>query len=49
MEKLYYHNAGLAKFQSGLNGALEVAYENPGLTIYRVKLDPQQLALAALK
>jgi hypothetical protein len=27
----------LRKFEAGLNGALDVAYSNPGLTIYRVK------------
>ncbi len=37
VERLYYPGAGLQKFQSGLNGALEVAYENPSLTIYRVR------------
>jgi YYY domain-containing protein len=37
VERLYYLGDGLAKFDSGLNGALEVAYQNPDLTIYRVK------------
>jgi len=49
VEKLYYNNAGFAKFENGLGGALEVAYRNDSLTIYRVALDPEALALAALK
>jgi uncharacterized membrane protein len=36
VEELYYPKQGLAKFQTGLDGALEVAYSNPGLVIYRV-------------
>jgi uncharacterized membrane protein len=36
VERLYYPPAGLQKFANGLNGALEVAYQNPQLTIYRV-------------
>jgi uncharacterized membrane protein len=39
VERLYYPPEGINKFASGLNGALEVAYSNPGLTIYRVKPD----------
>jgi YYY domain-containing protein len=37
LERNYYPAAGLRKLQSGLGGALEVAYENEQLTIYRVK------------
>jgi YYY domain-containing protein len=37
VERLYYPGPGLDKFRAGLNGALEVAYENSSLTIYRVK------------
>jgi uncharacterized membrane protein len=36
VEQLYYPKQGLAKFQNGLDGALTVAYSNPGLTIYQV-------------
>jgi uncharacterized membrane protein len=49
VEKLYYSNAGMAKFESGLDGTLEVAYQNNLLTIYRVKLDPEALSLKAAK
>ncbi len=48
LEKLYYHPEGLVKFEGGLDGVLEIAYENPDLTIYRVKLDAYELALQAL-
>jgi YYY domain-containing protein len=37
VERLYYPAEGLAKFTNGLNGAIEVAHSNPGLTIYRVR------------
>ena len=37
VERLYYPAAGLRKLEAGLGGALEVAYSNPGLTIYRVR------------
>ena len=37
VEQLYYPAAGLRKFESGLGGVLEVAYQNDELTIYRVK------------
>ena len=36
VEELYYPSEGLAKFESGLNGALQVVYSNPDLTIYWV-------------
>jgi uncharacterized membrane protein len=40
VERLYYPPQGIAKFNSGLNGALEPVYTNPGLTIYKVKPAP---------
>ncbi len=43
VESLYYPAEGLAKFATGLDGTLEVAYKNPDLTIYKVN----QTALAA--
>ena len=36
VEKLYYPAEGLQKFDSGLNGALQVVYSNSDLTIYWV-------------
>jgi uncharacterized membrane protein len=36
LERLYYPPAGLAKFESNLNGNLELVYENPGTKIYRL-------------
>ena len=35
-EQFNYPAAGLKKFQNGLNGALELAYQNPGMQIWRV-------------
>ncbi|HEX5368311.1 MAG TPA: DUF2298 domain-containing protein [Dehalococcoidia bacterium] len=43
VERLYYAADGIAKFETGLDGSLEVAYQNPDLTIYRVN----QTALAS--
>jgi uncharacterized membrane protein len=37
VERLYYPQAGIDKFAAGLNGALDVAYSNPRLTIYKVR------------
>jgi len=37
IERLYYDPAGLAKFDTSLNGSLELVYENPGTKVYRVK------------
>jgi len=37
LERNYYDPAGLAKFDNGLNGNLELVYENPGTRIYRVE------------
>ncbi|MPZ47848.1 MAG: phospholipid carrier-dependent glycosyltransferase [Dehalococcoidia bacterium] len=45
LERAYYPIEGLRKFESGLGGALEIAYSNPGLTIYRVK--PAALGLGS--
>ncbi len=36
LERLYYPPSGLAKFEDNLDGNLELVYENPGTTIYRV-------------
>ena len=40
VERLYYPPVGIDKFDNGLNGALEVAYKNPELTIYKVRPAP---------
>ena len=45
LERLYYPAEGLAKLETGLGGALEVAYENAALTIYRVRLDASAAVL----
>jgi uncharacterized membrane protein len=47
LERLYYSEAALRKFQGSLGGVLEVAYENEELTIYRVKPGALWPALAA--
>ena len=39
LERLYYPPNGLAKFEDGLDGALERVYDNAGVTIYRLKPD----------
>jgi uncharacterized membrane protein len=46
VERLYYPAEGLRKLQSGLNGVLEVAFQNEQLTIYRVRPDALWPALA---
>ncbi|HWC29863.1 MAG TPA: DUF2298 domain-containing protein [Dehalococcoidia bacterium] len=45
-ERLYYPAAGLRKFQNGLGGVLEVAFQNAQLTIYRVNPEALWPALA---
>jgi uncharacterized membrane protein len=47
LERLYYPSAALRKFQNGLGGVMEVAYQNEELTIYRVKPEALWPALAA--
>jgi len=37
LERLYYPAEGLAKFEDGLGGNLELVYENPQTRIYRVR------------
>ena len=37
VEQLYYDPAGLAKFDNGLDGALEQVYENRDVRIFRVR------------
>ena len=37
VERLYYDQAGLAKFDTGLDGALELVYENDDVRIFRVR------------
>ena len=37
VERLYYPKSGLAKFEAGLDGALDRVYDNAGVTIYRLK------------
>ena len=44
LERYYYNPDGLAKLEAGLNGALEVAFQNESLTIYEVH--PERLAAA---
>ncbi|MBF6600282.1 MAG: glycosyltransferase family 39 protein [Dehalococcoidia bacterium] len=41
-----YYPGGMAKFQSGLDGALELSYQNPGMQIWHV-VPQAQLAQAA--
>jgi uncharacterized membrane protein len=36
VERAYFPDTGLAKFQDGLDGSLELAYENPGVQIFHV-------------
>ena len=33
LERLYYPPAGMSKFESNLNGNLELVYKNPGTKI----------------
>src|SRR5439155_8064629 len=47
LEELHYPAQGLAKFKNGLEGTLQVAYQNPGLTIYAVRPTPPELAVIA--
>ena len=37
VERLYYDPAGLAKFDTGLDGALEQVYQNRDVRIFRVR------------
>ena len=37
VERLYYPESGLAKFEDGLGGALDRVYDNAGVTIYRLR------------
>ncbi|MCH7836472.1 MAG: hypothetical protein IH864_06350, partial [Chloroflexi bacterium] len=48
LERLYYPPAGMAKFESNLNGNLELVYENPGTKIYRVLEVKAPVAVADL-
>jgi YYY domain-containing protein len=48
VERLYHAGEGLAKFENGLGGVLEVAFQNADLTIYRVKLSQYELTLRTL-
>jgi uncharacterized membrane protein len=48
LERNYYPARGLAKFETGLGGVLDVAYANGGLTIYRVDESALTPALAGL-
>src|SRR5437588_8550605 len=36
VERNYYPAAGIQKFNGGLGGALELAYQNPGMQIWHV-------------
>ncbi len=40
-EQFNYPQAGMKKFQNGLNGALELAYQNPGMQIWHVIPDDE--------
>lgn len=44
VERNWYPGTGLDKFQNGLGGALELAYQNPGMQIWHV-IPEQELAL----
>jgi YYY domain-containing protein len=46
-ERNNYGEAGMAKFDDGLGGALELAYENPSIRIYRVLPEEELQAAAA--
>jgi uncharacterized membrane protein len=48
LERNYYPALGLAKFDSGLGGVLDVVFANGGLTIYRVDESALTPALAGL-
>ena len=37
VERLYYDPTGLAKFDTGLDGALEQVYENRDVRVFRVR------------
>ena len=37
LERLYYPKSGLAKFEAGLDGALDRVYDNADVTIYRLE------------
>ena len=37
VERLYYDPAGVSKFDTGLDGALEQVYENRDVRIFRVR------------
>jgi uncharacterized membrane protein len=45
-EQFNYPASGLAKFNNGLDGALELAYQNPGMQIWHV-IPQSELAEAA--
>ena len=45
-EKFNYPAAGMKKFETGLNGSLELMYENPGMQIWHV-IPRDQLAAAS--
>ncbi len=40
-EQFNYPAAGLTKFEGGLGGALELAYENPGMQVWHVIPEPE--------
>jgi uncharacterized membrane protein len=46
-EQFNYPAAGLKKFQNGLNGSLELAYQNPGMQIWRVVPDDELTVASA--
>jgi uncharacterized membrane protein len=48
LEQLYYPASGLAKFEAGLGGVLQLVFENAELTIYRVDKLALNPALSAL-
>ncbi|MHB8683648.1 MAG: DUF2298 domain-containing protein [Dehalococcoidia bacterium] len=48
VERNYYPAAGIQKFQDGLGGALELAYQNPGMQIWHV-IPQAQLAAAGAR
>ena len=46
-EAFNYPAEGLAKFQNGLGGLLELAYENPAIRIFHVIPDDELAAASA--
>jgi hypothetical protein len=48
-EEFNYGKEGLAKFDDGLNGTLELKYENPSIRIFHVIPDDELAAESATR